>query len=212
VADFYNPNYYAVIPQANPTGPASGDGRVYRGGSWASRVAYELFGLTATGRKWNYPNLSRDNLGFRCAVSALPQSSNASPDVTVEPIFGKVSFCASPHCTEGEQVIFPEGIKEVFFMFNYDHLRLGVEYSRRWYVNGTLYLDYTCQWQPDWPSSGLFLKKVYDIKNGLAPGEWKVEIFLNGQLQDSRSFQVEGTPREEKFFDSACPDKSPTLP
>jgi len=72
VADFYAANYYSNMPLENPAGPPYGDGRVYRGGGWSSRLAYELYSLAASGRRWNYPNLSRDNLGFRCAQSDQP--------------------------------------------------------------------------------------------------------------------------------------------
>lgn len=43
--DWYSPNYYAISPERNPTGPESGTRRVSRGGSWrhlvkASRAAH----------------------------------------------------------------------------------------------------------------------------------------------------------------------------
>lgn len=34
VQDFYSEDYYAISPQADPQGPASGDKRAVRGGSW----------------------------------------------------------------------------------------------------------------------------------------------------------------------------------
>lgn len=36
--DWYDPQYYAVSPEHNPSGPLSGNRRVSRGGSWRHRV------------------------------------------------------------------------------------------------------------------------------------------------------------------------------
>jgi formylglycine-generating enzyme required for sulfatase activity len=38
--DWYDENYYDVSPYDNPTGPASGSYRVFRGGGWGSLAAY----------------------------------------------------------------------------------------------------------------------------------------------------------------------------
>ncbi len=48
-ADWYDEKYYAVSPTDDPTGPATGSGRVLRGGAWGSparncRSAYHVKG------------------------------------------------------------------------------------------------------------------------------------------------------------------------
>jgi len=63
VADWYSDNYYANSPLSNPTGPASGDDHILRGGSWAS--GYNV--LTTSFRDREYPLI---NFGFRCAMNA----------------------------------------------------------------------------------------------------------------------------------------------
>jgi formylglycine-generating enzyme required for sulfatase activity len=65
-ADWYNGGYYNQSPVQNPTGPASGNARVSRGGSaWNDasvvRVAF---------RGWNFPNLRDRYNGFRVASSS----------------------------------------------------------------------------------------------------------------------------------------------
>jgi formylglycine-generating enzyme required for sulfatase activity len=65
--DWYDANAYKnrAGGQVNdPTGPASGDGRVVRGGSW---VSYDLWVRSAL-RNWNGPQDRGDNLGFRVVV------------------------------------------------------------------------------------------------------------------------------------------------
>jgi formylglycine-generating enzyme required for sulfatase activity len=65
VADWYGLEYYAASPRDNPTGPASGEVRVLRGGSWyldARRIrgAY---------RAGHTPESSDSDGGFRCVRS-----------------------------------------------------------------------------------------------------------------------------------------------
>ena len=38
--DWYDPNYYDTSPYGNPTGPASGEGRIIRGGGWWDYAFY----------------------------------------------------------------------------------------------------------------------------------------------------------------------------
>lgn len=63
VADWYDADYYSHSPYENPTGPASGEFRVKRGGSegsviWSLRVS-SRFGLN--------PGAAGEDYGFRCA-------------------------------------------------------------------------------------------------------------------------------------------------
>ena len=65
-ADWYAPDYYAKSPRANPTGPASGDRRVLRGGSYAV-VAFDA---RTTYRNFLPPDHRAPAVGFRVARSA----------------------------------------------------------------------------------------------------------------------------------------------
>jgi sulfatase modifying factor 1 len=64
VADWYDGSYYSNLPADNPSGPASGDYRVLRGGSWYGNADY----LRVADRSYGYPALDYDYIGFRCAV------------------------------------------------------------------------------------------------------------------------------------------------
>jgi len=64
VGDWYDKAYYSTLPEnaRNPTGPASGPGRVLRGGSWISNI----FNLRATLRLNYKPDYQASQIGFRC--------------------------------------------------------------------------------------------------------------------------------------------------
>jgi sulfatase modifying factor 1 len=59
--DWYDGSYYSNSPSTNPTGPASGSDRVYRGGSWSSSAIY----LRCAFRADTDPTNDSIILGFR---------------------------------------------------------------------------------------------------------------------------------------------------
>jgi formylglycine-generating enzyme required for sulfatase activity len=62
VADWYSDAYYASAPARNPTGPAAGDYRVLRGGSWSRLARY-----VRAASRLNYLQQNRSSgIGFRC--------------------------------------------------------------------------------------------------------------------------------------------------
>ena len=65
VNDYYDQFYYQKAPIMNPTGPATGKNRVFKGGSWDARSVdirtSKRFAASA-GRKDSI-------LGFRCGLS-----------------------------------------------------------------------------------------------------------------------------------------------
>jgi len=65
VADWYDPNYYANSPASNPTGPASGQYRVLRGGSWNC----DGYNVRSANRYYDDPARTYNDIGFRCVLS-----------------------------------------------------------------------------------------------------------------------------------------------
>ena len=61
-ADWVDGNYYLKSPETDPTGPASGEERVARGGSWGFGPRY----LRLSARVMARPDSRGDNIGFRC--------------------------------------------------------------------------------------------------------------------------------------------------
>ena len=69
VADWFSPDYYDNPPAANPTGPDTGEYRVWRGGSWANTSPDRVRTYSRTG---NLPTDASGGIGFRCARDAAP--------------------------------------------------------------------------------------------------------------------------------------------
>ncbi|MFN7921183.1 MAG: SUMF1/EgtB/PvdO family nonheme iron enzyme [Bryobacteraceae bacterium] len=67
-ADWYERKWYEKSPERNPKGPATGQYRVIRGGSWADVPKF----LTTAYRSWARPLERSPNIGIRCAKDAPP--------------------------------------------------------------------------------------------------------------------------------------------
>ena len=65
-ADWFDPGYYAESPSRNPAGPATGQVRVMRGGSYLCHASY-CHRYRVGARSSNGPDSSAGNLGFRTA-------------------------------------------------------------------------------------------------------------------------------------------------
>ncbi len=92
VADVYEPQYYRVSPSRNPSGPAQGKDRVFRGGSYLDEN--EALQVSRRGHFGDDDNLrkglngeGRPMIGFRCAqsVAAAPPSASARPAAPAAP-------------------------------------------------------------------------------------------------------------------------------
>ena len=66
VNDWYDENYYSISPLSNPSGPDSGQYRVFRGGSWGD----SWWSLRVSWRGFYDPSSTWYNDGIRCAMSA----------------------------------------------------------------------------------------------------------------------------------------------
>ena len=66
VEDWFDPKYYASSPDADPTGPAHGRMRGYRGGGYHCNKV----DVRAPTRHASPPTSHLDYIGFRCAMDA----------------------------------------------------------------------------------------------------------------------------------------------
>ena len=64
-ADWFHPTYHALATRLNPTGPAIGQAKVMRGGSYLCHASYcNRYRVAA--RTSNTPDSATTNIGFRC--------------------------------------------------------------------------------------------------------------------------------------------------
>ena len=68
-ADRFSPLAYQESARLDPVGPAAGETRVMRGGSYLCHESY-CYRYRVAARSSNTPDSSSGNLGFRCATSA----------------------------------------------------------------------------------------------------------------------------------------------
>ncbi|MFN2295656.1 MAG: formylglycine-generating enzyme family protein, partial [Candidatus Promineifilaceae bacterium] len=86
VSDWYDTEYYENSPGVNPTGPATGDNKVVRGGSW-----FDTGNFTSTIVRFPAPpEESGDSIGFRCASDTIDEDALIgtgieTAEVTIEP-------------------------------------------------------------------------------------------------------------------------------
>jgi sulfatase modifying factor 1 len=64
-SDYYDPGYYRYSPGKNPQGPAAGERRVSRGGSWRHRIKFSR----CAARSSLPPTFKYADYGFRLALS-----------------------------------------------------------------------------------------------------------------------------------------------
>ncbi len=63
VQDWYSATYYGVSPTNDPTGPATGSARVFRGGPWNGSAVF----ARSASRSGQIPSYRYDSVGFRLA-------------------------------------------------------------------------------------------------------------------------------------------------
>lgn len=66
VSDWYFRKQYSYIEKKNPKGPAEGEFKVVRGGSWVNYPD----SLRSAARRWSRPEVLFNDTGFRCAKDA----------------------------------------------------------------------------------------------------------------------------------------------
>ncbi len=78
VADWYDPDYYKVAPNRNPTGPETGTQKAFRGGGWIDSTTT----MRAAMRNGTDPKTKMNWLGFRCARDVSAKARPVAAEVS----------------------------------------------------------------------------------------------------------------------------------
>ena len=92
-----------------------------------------------------------------------------------------------------ETTAFPAGTEEIYAIFDYDGLAAGDSVQRVWYRNEAQEIEVTEQWDILKYGFAGTRRDVYHYNyegSGVYPGNWRVEIYLKGELQVTGTFTV----------------------
>ncbi len=126
------------------------------------------------------------------ATTMTPLPETPEEESTPEPpVFRSLRFATEE---EGiSQVTFLSGTQEIYALWDYAGITNGDTMRRVWYLNEELYVERREAWNfGKYGRSGtrndVFM---YDYVDGIDSGRWRVELYLNGELQVENSFTVQ---------------------
>jgi hypothetical protein len=145
------------------------------------------------------PDNEPDDGGFEVPVIATP---NPFPTATPEggataPVgtqrFSNMRFAVS---ADGQgQATFPSGTEEVYALWDYTGMTANDKVERLWFLNNAEYVKREQQWAFETYGFTGTVRDIYlfDYIDGVDDGQWRVELYLNGELQLIGNFTV-GSP------------------
>jgi hypothetical protein len=131
--------------------------------------------------------------------------------VTSEPVIGAITFALG--ATDTYEPVdpgtsFEEGITEIHAIFDYSGMLPDYTWERVWYLNGQEVLRNSAAWTDQ--ENGRF---DYFIDAGgapLSPGEWVLELYVDGELRADGTFTIEGAePEVAQVTDTPTPEPEP---
>jgi TolB protein len=142
--------------------------------------------------------IASDQLSVNIAEPAEGQSSRLeeqlSPAASAEadPTFGEITFALS--ITQDYEPInsglfFTHGITQVHAIFNYSHMSPEYTWERVWYLNDREVARVVETWTA--PESGVFDYFIDNSGRPLPPGDWVLELYVEGKLRALGVFVIE---------------------
>ncbi len=89
---------------------------------------------------------------------------------------------------------FPVGIEEIYSIWDYTGMTANDNMERIWYLNDQVYVQRDQQWPFETYGFTGTVRDIYlyDYIDGIDIGNWRVELWLNGELQATGTFTVGG--------------------
>jgi Tol biopolymer transport system component len=137
--------------------------------------------------------------------------SEAAPPVSSEPVIGVITFALG--ATEENEPIdpgtsFEEGVTEIHAIFEYSGMLSDYTWERIWYLDGEEMLKNSAAWADR--ESGRFDYFVDAGGDPLAPGEWTLELYVEGELLAKGDFTIEAEEKPEVAKAEDTPTPTPT--
>ena len=157
--------------------------RILAGPTWARRMPwYEVIDSTGTIQGWCSGR-------YLVLLPATPTPTSTHGNAR----FTELQFCVIPpgggaaDCSGS----FSHPVYEVYIVWDYENMQSGMTARREWYFDGQHLRTIEGQW--DYARYGA-QGTVWDIKmwnnNGIQPGTYRLELYLNNVKQQERSFTI----------------------
>ena len=146
---------------------------------------------TDGGGIFEFPPVGGDN------PTAEPLPSATVGDGSVPPPVGVTRFTNMRFASSGSgdaQGNFPAGTEEIYAIWDYTGMTANDNMERIWYLNDQVYVQRDQVWPFETYGFTGTVRDIYlyDYIDGIDTGNWRVELWLNGELQASGSFTVGG--------------------
>ncbi len=91
------------------------------------------------------------------------------------------------------QSSYPNGTEVIYAIWNYDGMQNGDNMTRVWYLNDELFIERVEAWDlAKYGASGTVRDIfMYDYIDGIDVGQWRVELYINGEAPLVGTFTVE---------------------
>jgi hypothetical protein len=117
--------------------------------------------------------------------TTTPPTATSQPEPPQPTFSGPVRFTTNPNGNTSQQA-FPAGVEEIWAEWDYAGMSEGDLIRRVWYQDGTVWIEREEAWDMGkYGASGTVRDiSIYDYGGGLPPGEYSLELFINGTQQD----------------------------
>ena len=144
------------------------------------------------------------------SVPVIPTRTQPPPPVNTR--FHNLRFAANPGAAP--QVVYPVGTGEVFAVWEYSGMNQGDLVQRAWRYNGSNWLNREEVWNlaARGASGTVTDVSVFDKAiGGLTPGDYQLDLFVNGVWQSGGSFTIlprptDGQPNFSNLYFAANPN------
>ncbi|MFQ5614180.1 MAG: hypothetical protein ACE5H9_18820 [Anaerolineae bacterium] len=130
----------------------------------------------------------------RRTLGSSREPTPTSPPAAAAPVIEELFFSAEPlEAGQAPEAMttFPSDTAEVHAIFSYSGFTSENEWSRVWYLDGEEFATFSDLWTGDEAGSFDYSISPETEDGSLDPGEWALELYIDGQLLASGQFTIE---------------------